>query len=407
MSDQAAINELTERLAEAKATIAALRSTERRYQPIFQAMDEGYLLADVLFDEAGRAIDIEYVEANPAATRMVGVDLTGKRLREVSPNYEEYWYEIWGYVAMTGEGQRLERFASPEGIWYDFYVFKPHPNDADSRRIAVLFQDVTRRKLAEIALRKSEARMRAVLQQAPLAIVFTGPSGDIQFRNAMFDELWGRPAHVTTAETYSEHYEGYHLDGRPVASEEWPGARAVLQGETVNDEVLEIVKSDGSRIPCWYAAGPIRDERGEISGGVVLFRDVSEERRTQVALRESEERQAFLLQLSDILRPLSDPDEIQHAAMKLLAEHYDVMRAGYLDVHADGDTMTMAAHFERGATPAPPQIRLSDYGPDLVAAFHAGCTRHVRDTIAEAETEEQRAAYRVLGVYAWIIAPLV
>jgi PAS domain-containing protein len=78
---------------------------------------------------------------------------------------------------------------------------------------------------AEEALRESEARLRAVIEEAPLAIALTGPSGEILLRNPRFDQLWGRPAHTTTAPTYSDVYEGYHLDGRRIASEEWPGAR--------------------------------------------------------------------------------------------------------------------------------------------------------------------------------------
>jgi PAS domain S-box-containing protein len=143
----------------------------------------------------------------------------------------------------------------------------------------------------EARLRESERRLLAVLEQGPLAIAVTGPAGEIIFRNAEFDRLWGRPAHDTTAQTYSRVYEGYHLDGRPIASEEWPGARAVLQGETIQGEVLEIVHLSGRRIACSFNAGPIRDDEGRITGGVVMFRDVTEERRMQAALeRQSEER---------------------------------------------------------------------------------------------------------------------
>ncbi|MFT4040378.1 MAG: PAS domain S-box protein [Thermomicrobiales bacterium] len=128
--------------------------------------------------------------------------------------------------------------------------------------------------------------------------------------------------------------------------------------------------------------------------------------RAEAALRESEARLAFLLTLSDSLRSLADPADIQQVAMKLLAEHHDVMRAMYLEVHADGYTMTPAARYERDAAPTPDRLRLSDYGPDIADAFRAGRTLCVRDTEA-AESEAQRAAYRAIGVRAWIVAPLV
>lgn len=146
------------------------------------------------------------------------------------------------------------------------------------------------RAKSEESLRTTERRLRAVLQQAPLAIAVTGVTGEILFHNTVFDQLWGRPAHDTSAKTYSDVYGGYHLDGRPIASEEWPGARAVLQGEVIQGEVLELVHQSGRRIRCSFNAAPIRDAAGNITGAVVLFRDISNEWAAQEALRKSEEK---------------------------------------------------------------------------------------------------------------------
>ena len=63
--------------------------------------------------------------------------------------------------------------------------------------------DTTDPQGTEARLRESERRLRAVLEQGPLAIAVTGHKGEIVFRNAEFDRLWGRPAHDTTAETLS------------------------------------------------------------------------------------------------------------------------------------------------------------------------------------------------------------
>ena len=141
----------------------ALREAQNNYRTLFDSMDQGYLLCDVFFDDDHRPIDLEYVEANPAAITMMGIDPTGKRLTEIDPGYEPYWYEIWGNVATTGEAARLERYAEPVQKWINFYIFRPDAENAESRRVAMLFHDVTERRRAEEALRESEARQAFLL----------------------------------------------------------------------------------------------------------------------------------------------------------------------------------------------------------------------------------------------------
>jgi PAS domain S-box-containing protein len=134
-------------LSERKQAEAALAASEAKYRTLFSSMDEGYYLADVIFDENDQPLDIFYIDANPAATQLVGQDFTGRWLSEINPNYESYWYEIFGRVARTGNGERLEQYAEPNQKWYDFYVFKV--GGEDSRRIAIVFQDITERKRRE------------------------------------------------------------------------------------------------------------------------------------------------------------------------------------------------------------------------------------------------------------------
>jgi PAS domain S-box-containing protein len=134
-------------ITERRQAEAALRASEAKYHTLFHAMDEGYFLTNVIFDENDQPIDIFYLDANPSATRIVGQDFTGRRLSEVNANYESYWYEIFGRVARTGKGERLEQYAKPDKKWYDFYAFKV--GDEDSRRVGVVFQDITDRKRRE------------------------------------------------------------------------------------------------------------------------------------------------------------------------------------------------------------------------------------------------------------------
>ncbi len=141
-----------------KESEAALLESEAKYRMLFNSMDEGFFLIDVIVDENDRPVDLAYVEANAAAVRMLGQDYTGKRLTELAPDYEEYWLEIFGQVARTGTSVRMERYAAPHRRWYDFSVFKV--GGPECRRIGNTFLDITERKRAEEALREYAENLR-------------------------------------------------------------------------------------------------------------------------------------------------------------------------------------------------------------------------------------------------------
>ena len=187
------------------------------------------------------------------------------------------------------------RYGEDNPLW-SIVVVSASPRNWTLSEVALL-EEVTERTWAAVerakadyALSKTEEQLRAVLEQAPLAISITDSKGDIKFSNAMFHELLGRPARETEISNYSQVYTGFHLDGTPVRSEEWPGVRAVMKGEVVIDEILEIVNQSGRKIPCSFNAGPIRDEDGKINGTVVLFRNVTSEQTATIQLQASEQK---------------------------------------------------------------------------------------------------------------------
>lgn len=275
----------------------SLAESETRYRILFETMGQGYCDLELLRDIGHRAVDQRYLTLNPAFERMFGIPVEraqGRRASEVFPDLDPWWHQSFDRIARAGLPERLEYEMTSVGRWYEVWVY---PRGGD--RLTVLYEDVTDRKHAADALRKSETQLRAVLEQAPFAIVFTALSGEILFSNALFDTQWGRAEDVTIR-TYSDIYEGYHLDGRPILSEEWPGARALLKGEIVDGEVCEVMQANGERITCWLAARPIHGYEGEIVGAVVMSRDITSERRTQEALRASEERRALGLQAAGI-----------------------------------------------------------------------------------------------------------
>jgi PAS domain S-box-containing protein len=143
--------------ARADAGRELLRDSEARYRALFNAIDEGFCIVEVGFDEAGKAIDYRFLEVNAAFERQTGLaNATGRWMRELAPAHEEHWFEIYGRVAVAGEPIRFENRAEALGRWYDVFAFRVGPPEC--RRVAVLFNDITARKHAEEALREADQR---------------------------------------------------------------------------------------------------------------------------------------------------------------------------------------------------------------------------------------------------------
>jgi len=143
--------------ARVEAEMAVCKS-EMQYRALFESMDEGYCIIEVIFDENETPVDYRFLEINPAFERQTGlVDALGKSMRELAPEHEEYWFTIYGRIAVTGQPERFQKRAEQLGRWYDVYAFRF--GQPEQRQVAVLFNDISEHKLAEELLKESETNL--------------------------------------------------------------------------------------------------------------------------------------------------------------------------------------------------------------------------------------------------------
>ena len=130
-----------------------LRLSEDRYRTLFNAIDQGFALIDVVFDRSGKPVDYVFLEVNPAFGKHTGMsNPVGQRISQLVPGVEDHWLQTYGKVARTGEPVRFVNEAHDLGRWFDAYAARL--GGEESRTVALLFTDITDRKRADDDLRR-------------------------------------------------------------------------------------------------------------------------------------------------------------------------------------------------------------------------------------------------------------
>jgi two-component system CheB/CheR fusion protein len=189
---------------------------------------------------------------------------------------------------------------SHSGSWYLRRTLPYRTADNHIDGVVITFVDITARRHAEEALKNSQVRLQAVVEQLPLAIVIVdAEQRTLVHANAPAAKLLGLPYPVPLVGAQWQRavssFVGLHADGRPLKPDEWPLARSLAQGEAVEDEEIEFRQPDGSQGVLAMSSTPVKDQDGKVVIVAATFVDISERRLSAERLRESEQRLHLLI----------------------------------------------------------------------------------------------------------------
>ena len=147
---------------ERKQAELKLRRSEEKYRTLFESIDQGFCVIEVIFDESGRAVDYRFLDINPAFERQTGIEnAVGKRIRDIAPGHEEFWFETYGQIVKTGESSRFEHEAVQLGRDYEVFAFRI--GEPGENKVGVLFNDISERKRVE-EFERERLRLQAVVR---------------------------------------------------------------------------------------------------------------------------------------------------------------------------------------------------------------------------------------------------
>ena len=277
-------------------------------------MTEGFALHEIICDASERPTDYRFLDLNPAFEQLTGLkraDVVGKTVLEVLPETEPVWIEQYGQVALTGQSIHFDRYFPPLGKHYEVFAYRPAPS-----QFAVLVRDITERKRAEEEIRtlfrtvrEEKDRLSSLLRSITDEVWFA----DVDGRFTLANPAAGRAFDLADVdnldvEKFAASLEVCRPDGTPRPAEEAPPLRA-LRGEIVTnqDEIIR-TPATGKLRHRQVSSAPVRNAAGDIIGSVSVVRDITDLKRAEDSLRESEANYRELVQNANsaIIRWKSD-----------------------------------------------------------------------------------------------------
>lgn len=173
-------------------TRSKIEASEEKYRSLFDSIDQGISIVELVFDEDNKPIDYRFIENNAIFQQQTALpDLTNKTARESIPSLEDFWYETYGNVVLTGKPIKFKHKAEALNSWFDVYAFKL--GNKDSKKVAILFTNITERKLAEEKIKNSEEKIRNFILQAPVAMcLYRSPEYTIEIVNEEMLKIWDK-----------------------------------------------------------------------------------------------------------------------------------------------------------------------------------------------------------------------
>lgn len=293
-----------------------------QYYRLFENMQEGFFIADIITDKAGEPVNYRFIEANKAFEAQIGIPLEkliDRTAQEIYPDLDRFWIQTFGKVALTGKPVHFENQFSFQKRHYEVSAYQIRYG-----RFAGFFLDISDRKLKENELRASEEKYRSLYENSLDGILLTRPDGSILSANPQACVLFG----MTEAELMKAGRESLVVKDEKLIA-------ALQERELTGQAKAELTfrRKDGTTFIGETSSGLFMDIDGSLKTSMII-RDITERKQAEETLcqayeeiqLQSEELQTFNEEFQVHAKELKTQSEELRQAYEALSENEEKYR---------------------------------------------------------------------------------